>query len=135
MVGFSAGSTSSGKRDCFNCGQGNHVARDRRCPARGRKCDQRGEIGHFKVKCHEKLIKDSHQGQRQGDGQRDWRNTACVNKRGRKTNTNNVISDTESGKNSTPNFVSSAEDRLGQRSGIVTVVVGGVHLPNVLTDS
>lgn len=28
-----------------------HLARDRRCPARGRKFDQCGEIGHFKVKC------------------------------------------------------------------------------------
>ena len=26
-------------------------------------------------------------------------------------------------------------DRQGQRSGIVTVVVGGVHLPNLLIDS
>ena len=29
----------------------------------------------------------------------------------------------------------SVGDNLGQRSGIVTVVVGGVHLPNVLIDS
>ena len=26
-------------------------------------------------------------------------------------------------------------DRMGQGSGIVTVVVGGVHLPNLLVDS
>ena len=29
----------------------------------------------------------------------------------------------------------SVGDRLGHRSGIVTVVVGGVHLPNVVIDS
>ena len=29
----------------------------------------------------------------------------------------------------------SVGDRLGERSGILTVVVGGVHLPNVLIDS
>ena len=43
--------------------------------------------------------------------------------------TNYVDSDTESGQNSTPNYVFSVGARLGQRSGIVTVVVGGVHLP------
>jgi len=65
------GGTSSEKRDCFNCGREDHFARDRRCPVRVRKCDQCGEIGHFKVKCRKKLAKDSHPGQRQGDGRRD----------------------------------------------------------------
>ena len=97
-----SGGTSSGKNDCFNCGREDHFARDRRCPARGRKYDQCGEIGHFKVKCRKRLAKDSHQGQRQGDGRRDWRNASSVNERGRKTNTNYVDSDTESGQNSTP---------------------------------
>lgn len=31
-----------------------HLARDRRCPARGRKFDQCGEIGHFKVRCRKR---------------------------------------------------------------------------------
>ena len=34
------------RRSCFNCGRDDHFARDRRCPARGRKCDLCGE-GHF----------------------------------------------------------------------------------------
>ena len=88
-----SGGTSSGKRDCFNCGREEHFARDRRCPARGRKCDQCGEIGHFKVKCRKRLARDSHQGQKQGDGRRDWRNASSVNGRGRKTNKNYVESD------------------------------------------
>ena len=37
------------RRGCFNCGQDDRFARDRRCPARGHKCDQCGEIGRFKV--------------------------------------------------------------------------------------
>ena len=41
----------------------------------------------------------------------------------------------ESGQNLTPNHLFLVGDRLGQRSGMVTVVVGGVHLPNVLIDS
>ena len=44
-------------------------------------------------------------GQKQGDGRRDWRNASSVNERGRKTNTNYVDSDAESGQNSTPNYV------------------------------
>ena len=100
-----SGGTSSGKRDCFNCGREDHFARDRRCPARCRKCDQCGEIGHFKVKCGKNLAKDSYQGQRQGDGQRDGRNTSSVNKRGRKTNTNYVDIDSKSGQTSTPDYV------------------------------
>ena len=39
------------RRSCFNCGRDDYFARDRRCPARGRKCDLCGEICHFKVKC------------------------------------------------------------------------------------
>ena len=96
-----------------------------------KKFDQCGEIGHFKFKCRKRLAKDSHQGQKQGDGRRDWRNASSVNERGRKTNTNYVDSDAESGQNSTPNYVFSVGGSLGQRSGMVTVVVGDVHLPNV----
>ena len=35
-------------RSCFNRGKDDHFTRDRRCPARGPKCDQCGEIGHFR---------------------------------------------------------------------------------------
>jgi len=123
------GGTSSEKRDCFNSGRVDHFARDRRCSVRGRKCDQCGEIGHFKVKCRKKLAKDSYPWQRQGDDRHDWRNT------GRKTNTNYVDSDIKSGQDSTPNNEFSVGDRLGERNGVVIVVVGAVHLPNVLIDS
>ena len=58
-----------------------------------------------------------------------------MNEKGRKTNTNYVDSDAESEQNLTPNHVFSVGDRLGQRSGIVTVVVGAVHLPNALSES
>ena len=87
------------------------------------------------VKYRKKLSKDSFQGQRLDVGLRDWRNTSRVNEKGRKTNTNYVDSDAESEQKSTPNYVFSVGDRLGQRSGIVTVVVGAVHFPNVLIDS
>ena len=58
-----------------------------------------------------------------------------MNAKGRKTNTNYDDSDTELEQNSTPNYMLSVGEKLGQRSGIVTVVVGGDHLPNVFIDS
>ena len=73
------GGTSSVKRDCFSCGREDSFTRDWRCHSRGRKCDQCGEIRHFKVKCRKKLAKDFHQVQIQGDSQRDWKNTSSVN--------------------------------------------------------
>ena len=66
-------------------------------------------------KCRKRLAKDSHQGQRQGDGRRDWRNVSCVNETGRKTNTNYVDSHTELGQNSTLTMCFRWGDRLGQR--------------------
>ena len=54
------------RRRCFNCGRDDHFARDRRCPARGRKCDQCGEIGHFKVKCRRGTSQNFQQGERRG---------------------------------------------------------------------
>ena len=39
------------RNGCFNCGRDDHFARDRRCPAKGRKRDRCGKIGHSKVKC------------------------------------------------------------------------------------
>ena len=50
------------RRGCFNCGQDDRFARDRRCPARGHKCDQCGEIGHFKVVLERDISKFSAMG-------------------------------------------------------------------------
>ena len=129
------GGTSGERRDCFNCGREDHFARDRRCPARGRKCDQCGEIGHFKVKCRKKPSRDLQQGQRQSNNQRGWRDTSRVNERGRKSNTNYVDGEAEAERNPTPDYVFSVGDMSSQRRGIVTIVVGDVQLPNVLIDS
>ena len=84
------GGTSGERRDCFNCGREDNFARDRKCPAQGRKCDQCGEIGHFKVKCRKKPSRDLQQGQRQSNSQRGCRDTSRVNERGRQSNTNYV---------------------------------------------
>ena len=66
------GGTSSERRDCFNCGREDHLATDRKCPARGIKCDQCGEIGHFKLKCRKSLAKKY---------QRGWRNTSSASEK------------------------------------------------------
>ena len=48
-VWWMLGGTSSGNKDCFNCGREDHFSRDRRCPARGTKCDQRLDISTSSV--------------------------------------------------------------------------------------
>ena len=53
----------------------------------------------------------------------------------RQTQIMSFDSDPKSGQNSAAIYVFSVGERLGQRSRIVTVVVGGGHLPNVLIDS
>lgn len=41
-------------RGCFRCNYTDHMARDPNCPARGKKCNACGEIGHFAVCCKTK---------------------------------------------------------------------------------
>ena len=49
--------------DRRSCGRDDHFARDRRCPSKGRKCDQCGEIGHFQVKCRRGTSQNFKQGE------------------------------------------------------------------------
>ena len=41
-------------RGCFRCDYTDHKARDPNCPARSKKCNACGEIGHFAVCCKTK---------------------------------------------------------------------------------
>ena len=41
-------------RGCFRCNYTDHMARDPNCPARSKKCNACGEIGHFAVCCKTK---------------------------------------------------------------------------------
>ena len=41
-------------RGCFRCNYTDHMARDQNCPARSKKCNACGEIGHFAVCCKKK---------------------------------------------------------------------------------
>ena len=66
-----------------------------------------------------------------------------MNEKGRKTNMNYVDGDanikeraeTEERPHPTPDYVFSVGDEASQSSGVVSLVVGGVHLPNILIDS
>lgn len=132
---------NSEKKECFNCGREDHFARDWRCPARGRKCDQCGAVGHFKVKCHKRPQRGSQQGQKQGVSSWGRRVDPRVTDGGKKTNTNFVDSCTdgeaEKGErpNFTPEYVFSVGNEVNHCNGIVTLQIGGVILPNVLIDS
>ena len=41
-------------RGCFRCNYTDHIARDQNCPARNKKCNSCGQIGHFAVCCKRK---------------------------------------------------------------------------------
>ena len=50
----SGGSQETKVRGCFRCNYTDHMARDPNCPARSKKCNACGEIGHFAVCCKTK---------------------------------------------------------------------------------
>lgn len=39
------------KRECFRCGNWNHLAFSENCPAKNRKCNGCGKVGHYQSKC------------------------------------------------------------------------------------
>lgn len=39
------------KTKCFRCGSANHLADDKKCPARNKKCLKCGYIGHYREYC------------------------------------------------------------------------------------
>lgn len=53
----SGGSQGTKVRSCFRCNYTDHMARDPNCPARSKKCNACGEIGHFAVCCKTKKRK------------------------------------------------------------------------------
>ena len=58
----SGGSQETKVRGCFRCNYTDHMTRDPNCPARSKKCNACGEIGHFavcrKTKERKPLIRD-----------------------------------------------------------------------------
>ena len=83
------------RRSCFNCDRDDHFARDRRCPARGGKCDQCGEIGHFKVKCRRGTSRNFQQWERRGINSRGTKVKPKITDSGKKRNTNYAEGDSE----------------------------------------
>ena len=60
-------------RGCFRCNYTDHMARNQNCPARSKKCNACGEIGHFAVCCKTKEHKPS---QRDDEGRNNTRGRA-----------------------------------------------------------
>ena len=125
---------------CFNCDRDDHFARDRRCPARGRKFDQCGEICHFKVKCRRKTSQNFQQWERRGINSRGTKVEPKITDGSKETNTNYVDGDGDGSESleqderpsTGPEYVFSLGNDTRQSNGVVTLRVGGVHLPNVL---
>ena len=51
---LSGGSRETKVRGCFRCNYTDHMARDQNCPARNKKCNACGAIGHFLICCKTK---------------------------------------------------------------------------------
>ena len=125
------------RRRFFNCGRDDHFARDRRCPARGRKCDQCGEIGQRET------FQNFQQWERRGINIRGTKVEPKVTDSSKKTNTNYVDGggdrsesvEQDERPSTGPECVFSVGDDTRQSKEVVTLRVGGVHLPNVLIDS
>ncbi|KAL9974552.1 hypothetical protein ACROYT_G011601 [Oculina patagonica] len=152
------GGKSDGRKgkNCFSCGQEGHFSGDKKCPARGRACRKCGGIGHFKVKCRQAQQRSGGDsgfrakvpdrrgatgGGRRGGGNRG----AGGGRRGRKgTRETNLVAGGNQGAEP-PGFVQHSLEfafSVGQPSGrekqiggLVTLVVGGVNVPDVLIDS
>ncbi|KAL9966531.1 hypothetical protein ACROYT_G024619 [Oculina patagonica] len=143
-------------KNCFGCGQEGHFSGDKKCPARGRACRKCGGIGHFKVKCPQAQQRSGGDsgvrakvpdrrgatgGGRRGGGNRG----AGGGRRGRggTRETNLVAGGNQGGEppgvvQRSPEFafpVGQPSGREKQIDGLVTLVVGGVDVLDVLIDS
>lgn len=141
---------------CFGCGREGHFSGDKKCPARGRACRKCGVIGHFKVKCPQVQQRSGGElrsrtkvpdrkgatgGGRRGGGNRGG--DGGRRERGATRETNLVAGGSQGGEppgfvQYRPEFAFSVEQSSGRRTlsgGLVTLVVGGVDVPDVLIDS
>ncbi len=141
---------------CFGCGQEGHFSGGKKCPARGRARRKCSGIGHFKVTCPQAQQrsggdsgfrakvpdrKGATGGGKRGGGSRG----GGGDRRGRGgTRETNLVAGGNQGVEP-PGFVQHSPEfafSVGQPSGhekqiagLVTLVVGGVVVPDVLIDS
>ena len=115
----SGGSQETKVRGCFRCNYTDHMARDPNCPARSKKCNACGEIGHFEVCCKTKERKPL---TRDDEGRNNTRSRAYQ-----------LSEDSAPGQQDYYAFtVGVGQPTSGSE---VDLKVGGVTLPAVLIDS
>ena len=148
---------SARSRVCYACGLDGHFSGDKRCPARGQACRRCGGIGHFRVRCPQVMQRGS--GEWRGatssgrNGPSRGKGVARGDKAGARSRfqskpvkpreANRVVCESvcqqpSSPVQQSPEYAFSVErpgDQAIEKSGSVSLVVGGVHLGEVLIDS
>ena len=148
---------SARSRVCYACGLDGHFSGDKRCPARGQACRRCGGIGHFRVRCPQVVQQGS--GELRGattssqSGPSRGKGVARGDKAGARgpfqskpvkpREPNRVVCEgvrqqPSSPVQKSPEYAFSVErrgDQAIEKSGSVNLVIGGIHLGEVLIDS
>ena len=154
VSGKTSGNTHSDKvKKCFGCGLEGHFKGDYKCPARGKACRECGDYDHFRNQCCWVRLHGGGRGAAGGGrgavgggrgaagGGRGATGGGRFQRRpGRAREANHVAGVDDSDQPSeqvqrSPEYAFTVGSPEKQYSGLVTLVVGGVELPDVLIDS
>ena len=154
VSGKTSGNTHSGKvKKCFGRGLEGHFKGNYKCPVRGKACRECGDYNHFRNQCSWVRRHGGGRGAAgggrsavgggrgaAGGGRRASGGGRFQRRPGRTREANHVAGVDDSDQPSeqvqrSPEYAFTVKSPEKIDSGLVTLVVGGVELPNVLIDS